>query len=244
MTEGDVGKQQQRAERILDAAAELVLRWGYKRVTIEEVAKRAGIGKGTVYLHWKTREALFFTVLARDSVKMLGGIIAAMRADAAEILLHRVLRRTLLLMKEFPLLQAMFTRDTEVLGNLVVESSAQSLRSKKFESSREYYRLLRERGLLRADLAPDAQIYAINAAMFGFYATDPLLPAEERQPLEERAEIVATMARNAFEPPDAPDPEVLRALAPRIIEEFERMRAQYMQFVQGSFTSTRESPEE
>ena len=40
--------QHERGERILDAAADLVLRWGYKRVTIEDVAKQAGIGKGTV----------------------------------------------------------------------------------------------------------------------------------------------------------------------------------------------------
>jgi len=61
----------QRAERILDAAAELVLRWGYKRVTIEDVAKRAGIGKGTVYLHFSTRAALFVAVLIRESLAMV-----------------------------------------------------------------------------------------------------------------------------------------------------------------------------
>lgn len=39
-------KQQQWAERIFDAAAELVLRWGYKRVGIEEVARHAGDRQG------------------------------------------------------------------------------------------------------------------------------------------------------------------------------------------------------
>jgi AcrR family transcriptional regulator len=37
-----------RLERVLDAAADLLVRLGYRRVTIEEVARRAGIGKGTV----------------------------------------------------------------------------------------------------------------------------------------------------------------------------------------------------
>jgi len=46
---------QPRELRILDATADLVLRWGTKRVTIEEVAKRAGVGKGTVYLHFESR---------------------------------------------------------------------------------------------------------------------------------------------------------------------------------------------
>ncbi|WP_437629715.1 TetR/AcrR family transcriptional regulator [Sorangium sp. So ce854] len=244
LTDGEISKHRQRAERILDAAADLVLRWGYKRVTIDEVAKRAGIGKGTVYLHWRTREALFLAVLARDSVKLYDGLIAAIREDPAEILLHRVLRRTLLLLKEFPLLQAMFTGDTEVLGSLLEESTVRPLRGRKFAWFRDYFALLRSHRLLRADMAADDQFYAINASMFGFYLLDPLLPLEERRSLDERAEIVAAMVRNAFEPPDPPDPAVLRALAPGIVDKFVRLRADYVQFAQGNSTSTRESPEE
>ncbi|KYF54615.1 hypothetical protein BE08_11885 [Sorangium cellulosum] len=244
LTDGEISKHRQRAERILDAAADLVLRWGYKRVTIDEVAKRAGIGKGTVYLHWRTREALFLAVLARDSVKMYERLIAVIREDPAEILLHRMLRRTLLLLKELPLLQAMFTGDTEVLGNLLEERAAGPIQSRKFVSFREYFALLRSHGLLRTDVAAGDQFYAINASMFGFYLLDPLLPPEERRSLDERAEIVAAMVRNAFEPPEPPDPAVLRALAPGIVDKFVRLRADYVQFVQGNSTSTRESPEE
>ncbi|WP_437581563.1 TetR/AcrR family transcriptional regulator [Sorangium sp. So ce887] len=244
MADGDFSKQRQRAERILDAAAELVLRWGYKRVTIDEVAKRANIGKGTVYLHWKTREALFLAVLARDALRMFDRFAEAIREDPAEILLHRVMRRRLLLLEEFPLLQALFTRDTEVLGNLVSESTARPLQGHKFAYLREYCGLLRSHGLLRADVDLGAQLYAINAAVLGFYLLDPLLPAEERQPIEERAEMVAAMVRRAFEPPDPPDLDVLRALAPGIIDRFEQLRAHYVQFSQGNTTSTRESPEE
>ncbi|WP_437564229.1 TetR/AcrR family transcriptional regulator [Sorangium sp. So ce542] len=244
MADGDFSKQRQRAERILDAAAELVLRWGYKRVTIDEVAKRANIGKGTVYLHWKTREALFLAVLARDALRMFDRFAEVMREDPAEILLHRVMRRRLLLLEEYPLLQALFSRDTEVLGSLVTDSTARPLQANKFAYLREYCGLLRSHGLLRTDVDLDAQIYAINAAVLGFYMIDPLLPAEERRSIEERADMVATMVRRAFEPPEPPEPDVMRALAPAIIDRFEQLRAHYVQFAQGNITSTRESPEE
>lgn len=242
--DGESAKQRQRAERILDAAAELVLRWGYKRVTIDEVARRASIGKGTIYLHWKTREALFIAVLARDAERMVDRFTAAIREDPAEILLHRVMKRRLLLLKEFPLLQAMFTRDTEVLGNLVNESSAEAFQARKFLIFRAYCALLRSRGLLRTDLDLDAQMYAINAAGFGFYVIDPLLPPEARRSVDERAEMTATLVRRTFEPSEPPDPEVLRALAPEVIAWLERLRANYMHFARGNSTATRESPEE
>lgn len=244
MADGSISKQQKRAEQILDAAADLVLRWGYKRVTIEEVAKRANIGKGTIYLHWKTREALFIAVMARDSVKLYDDFIEAMRKDPAEIQLHRMIRRMFILLQDHPLLQAAFARDTEILGDLVKERSVQPLRSRKAAFSHAYFARLRAHGLLRDDMDQDAQFYAIHAAVFGFYTLDPMLLPEDRVPFSARSELVAQTLRNAFEPPEPPDPDVLRALAPSIIEELERLRAYYAQFAQGSSTSTEVSSEE
>ncbi|MGH3566828.1 MAG: helix-turn-helix domain-containing protein [Pseudonocardia sp.] len=44
----------EREERLLDVATDLLVRWGYQRVTVDAVARQAGIGKGTVYLHFRT----------------------------------------------------------------------------------------------------------------------------------------------------------------------------------------------
>jgi AcrR family transcriptional regulator len=60
-----------RESRILDAASELLLVFGYRRVTIDDVARRAGVGKGTVYLHWASKLELFATVLIRDAAAIV-----------------------------------------------------------------------------------------------------------------------------------------------------------------------------
>ena len=41
-------KRQDRARRILDAAAELIQRWGYNKTTIDDIARQAGGAKGTI----------------------------------------------------------------------------------------------------------------------------------------------------------------------------------------------------
>src|SRR5258708_2762533 len=60
-------ERQQREERILDAATRLLMRWGYRKTTIDDVAREAGVGKGTIYLHWKDKNQLFSAAIWRAS---------------------------------------------------------------------------------------------------------------------------------------------------------------------------------
>ncbi|AKF85222.1 transcriptional regulator, TetR family [Myxococcus fulvus] len=44
---------------ILNAAGEVFGRYGFKKASVEDIAKRAGVGKGSIYLHFENKEALF-----------------------------------------------------------------------------------------------------------------------------------------------------------------------------------------
>ena len=39
-------------DTILDAADGLIQRFGYQKTTVDDIAREAGIGKGTIYLHF------------------------------------------------------------------------------------------------------------------------------------------------------------------------------------------------
>src|SRR5260221_8085098 len=47
-------------ERILRSAAECFGRWGYKKTSVDAVAERAGVAKGTVYLYCDSKEVVFY----------------------------------------------------------------------------------------------------------------------------------------------------------------------------------------
>jgi AcrR family transcriptional regulator len=49
-------------DAILQAATEVFSRYGFKKASIDDIARRARIGKGTVYLHFESKEELFATV--------------------------------------------------------------------------------------------------------------------------------------------------------------------------------------
>ena len=50
---------------IIQAARTRFLHYGYKKTTIDEIAADAGVGKGSVYLHFSSKEDILLTI-ARD----------------------------------------------------------------------------------------------------------------------------------------------------------------------------------
>lgn len=62
-------EKQYRRRMILDTAAQLVDESSYTAITMAGVAERAGVAKGTVYLYFPTKEALFLALQERMLVE-------------------------------------------------------------------------------------------------------------------------------------------------------------------------------
>ena len=70
-------------ERILDAASDLMLTYGLKRWSMEDVAERAAIGRTSVYRVFSSRDDLVHAVLARELRGTIGRITEAAAAAAS-----------------------------------------------------------------------------------------------------------------------------------------------------------------
>jgi len=62
----DQSVTERKHDAILDAARAVFSREGYAASSVDDVAAEAGIGKGTVYLYFKSKEELYIAALARD----------------------------------------------------------------------------------------------------------------------------------------------------------------------------------
>ena len=113
---GSSGDDTARMERVLDAAAELLVRWGYRRVTVEDVARHAGVGKGTVYLHVRTKDALFLTVLLRAQRRLFADLADRMVAEPATALPWRMTRLVFDRLQADDVARVLYLGDAEVLG--------------------------------------------------------------------------------------------------------------------------------
>jgi TetR/AcrR family transcriptional regulator, repressor for uid operon len=78
-----VGTGDASVERILDAGADLMLRYGLTRWTMEDVAERASIGRTSVYRAFASRDDLVHAVLARELQNTIGRITAAAATAAS-----------------------------------------------------------------------------------------------------------------------------------------------------------------
>ena len=101
-TPGDKGSPDQpdertlREERILDAAAALLVRWGYRKTSIDDVAREAGIGQGTIYLHWKSKNDLFRAAIWRANQQVSEDLQQRIADDPEGGLPHRLWMHSML----------------------------------------------------------------------------------------------------------------------------------------------------
>ncbi|MCB5912263.1 TetR/AcrR family transcriptional regulator [Streptomyces pinistramenti] len=195
-----------RGERILRTAGELLVAWGYRRVTIEEIARRAGVGKGTVYLHWKTKDALLLAVVLDSKQDALERQLARMRADPLEVLPSAVMSRYYCDALESPVLRAVHTDDSGVLGRLgdIAAVELAELVAHGDRALDRHLGALRACGLVRDDMALADQRYTLIAILVGFFMADTYLDSRAPAVTEPRARLLAHTVQAALETPAGP----------------------------------------
>jgi AcrR family transcriptional regulator len=226
-----------KATRILDAAEALLVSFGYRRVTVDDVARRAGVGKGTVYLYWPSKRELFGSALTRESAQMLAAQLATVKADPAEVRLHRSMRWSFLATMRRPLSRAFATRDYDVLGEVMTASeTGAQLAAGKIETTARYLAVLYRHGLLADDPAADpALLYRLSAAVTGAFFLEEV-PGMGDFGLEDKADALATTVRRAFEPATEPTPQALRDAAGELASLYEQWAAELADALPGEDT--------
>lgn len=74
-------QRQEREELILRAAEELLLECGYQETSIDDIAARVGIAKGTVYLHFASKEDIVIALVERGTHEALCSLEPIFHSD-------------------------------------------------------------------------------------------------------------------------------------------------------------------
>src|ERR1700691_1159253 len=74
---GATGKRAERRQAILTAALQEFSAQGFTSARLDDVARRAGIAKGTIYLYFRDKEGLFEELIRSEMSPAIGALEAA-----------------------------------------------------------------------------------------------------------------------------------------------------------------------
>jgi TetR/AcrR family acrAB operon transcriptional repressor len=218
----------ERAQRILDAAAELISHYGYDKTTVSDIASAAGVSKGAIYLHWDGKESLFEALLQRELGRYADDWLALFEADDTVWNFVGMFKIMLITLQKHPFMLALFKRDQRVLGSFLRQDS--SLLRQKSLANTELYRLMQQAGAARDDIEPQVIAYLLNMFAFGLISAPEVIPAEDAPSFEVIIDGMGKVLDRGLAPDGPGNPQAARALIVQIVEALRaQQRAQHVQ---------------
>lgn len=196
----------ERANRILDVATRLIVRYGYDKTTMDDIAAEANVSKSATYLYWKSKDELFRALITRETLQFFDEWLERVQADPAGGTLFNIYRQGFLTLLAHPLMRAFYTRDSYVLGNYV-RRRGPMVYVRPYLLNRAFVRQLQAAGLIRTDMRDDVINHVLMLISIGLFSIGELIPQEHSPPFEEVADALAEMVQRAMESAHPGDPE-------------------------------------
>ncbi|NJP31775.1 TetR family transcriptional regulator [Micromonospora sp. HSS6-12] len=195
-TDGRSRRREDTRQRLFEAAVELIAEQGYSATTVDDIAARAGVAKGTVYYNFQSKTVLFEELLRHG----IGLLTAEFRAAVAGLPPREALA-------------ALVRAELEYIRRY--RAFAQLLLSEMWRTNREWQQTLRllrgeaieviaetvRAGVASGDLPADLDVRTASSALFGVglvVAVDWLVFQPER-PLEDVEDALLSIVRRVAE---------------------------------------------
>lgn len=188
MGEQQICEQEARRQEILWAAAQVFAVKGFHAARMEEVAEQAGVAKGTVYLYYPSKEALFLATLEAILAQWLGQLEqAALGSGTAEERLRSLLEADFILANRHASLLCLAVQESETwyLRTQVSEAEKERVRAFIVRLTEGVQKVLQE-GVRTGELRPDLNVEVAVAAVLGTMHAYNIRRLQQREDLPAR----------------------------------------------------------
>ncbi len=209
-----------REQRILDAAADLFIHYGYDKTTVSDIARGAGISKGAIYLHFEGKDSMFEALIMREMSMYGEKWFAQLEADPAGGTIAAMYKTSLYALNSSPFMSAMFRQDGRILGNYLrkPDNFFRKHRAQQKESDRYLFvKMMQEAGAVRQDIDAKVIAHIMDMLAFGLVSMGDLLPPESFPPIDAVIEGIAAIMDRALMPENGSNSEAGKAVLQQIV---------------------------
>lgn len=167
------------ANRILEAAARLLIRYGYDKTTLDDVAREAGLSRSTLYTRWKKKDTLFHALIWRESERYTDDFIARLEADPESGTLAGFFRVAMSALHENAFMATIYARERQILGAILMQDNLTQLYQWRISATASFLNVLQQAGMIRDDVDISAVSYMLCCLQIGFLKMSEVIPADQ-----------------------------------------------------------------
>lgn len=195
--------KENKRNRILKAAVKVFSRKGFYNAKVAEIAKKAGVADGTIYLYFKNKDEVLISIFEEEMENFIGRTRAEIAAASDSIEKLKIFIRTHLnFVKKNPQLAQVFQLELRQSNKFIKEYTGSKLK--------EYLDLIgtiisqgQREGTIRPDIHPGLAKRALFGALDEI-ATHWVLLKNSKYDLEQSAEQIAEIFIHGVRPIDKP----------------------------------------
>ena len=187
-------------DQILAVAVEVIIRLGYDKTTMSDIAEQAGLSRRTIYLYFKGKEDLFEELLYREYLQYAQTWLEQIEADPRGGTIGGFYRAIFHAVNSRPLIAAMLRRDRRVVGNYLRKRDNIFTQMLSGVNTLAFFQALQAAGTIRQDIDAAVIEHIVEMLSYGQLTIGDFKPADQSPPYDAIMEALADMMDRALRP--------------------------------------------
>lgn len=218
--------QQIRHNAIINAAASLFIKLGYDKTSVADIAKRAGISKGAIYLHFKSKDKLFETLLMTKMGRFSYAWMDNVEADTNGGLMANMYINMIDAMHKDEFITAMMRQDGELFGTYLNKPDSLFKNQYHQNTRHEFIKMMQDVGCIRQELDPLTTAHVMNIISYGLVSVGNVMHKDDIPPIDDTIKTLADIMHRALTPDDGGNSDagkqILRHIFKGAIADFQK----------------------
>lgn len=213
----------EKENNILDAASTLIIKQGYNKTSVAQIAKEAGISKGAIYLSFDSKDQLMESMFLREIYRHNMKWFNLVNEDPKGGLLSGMYINQLKALVTSELMIAIFRKDDNIFNNYLKKKNNFFKQNSSSTVSREFVSMMQEANCIRKDVDPFVTAHIIDMIGYSLVSIKEIKNPENIPDIDKVLSNLAAMMDRAFTPEDGGNSEAGKQVLSNIFDKAKKI---------------------